>query len=429
MKKVWNVLIFPGGTENGIEIYNSLSKCKNIRLFSVTSNVENQAFYIYKKNHVIPEIYDRNWVVKLNDVIVENNIDLIFPSNSLIIDALSENKKYITCDILLPDEKVLEVTRSKKKTIQILKNKIPCPEVYKDKNSIFNYPVFAKPDKGYGSQNTYKINNKIELDKVNFEKYIVEEFLPGKEYTVDCFSDSNGRLLFSSARERSRIRMGTSMHARDVEEKLNTKLKEYAEKILDSIKISGAWFFQVKEDNDGCLRLLEIDVRIAGTMCFNRCKGVNFPLLSIYQHYGLPFRIMVNEVDIELDRCLKNRYRFNYSYDTVYIDLDDTIIFNHKINTDIVKFLYQCRNNGKKIVLLSKNLENDKNGYLRKFAIFDIFDEIFWLEESEKKSDYIHDVKSIFIDDSFSQRKEVAEKCNIPTLDSSMIECLLDDRI
>ena len=60
---------------------------------------------------------------------------------------------------------------------------------------------------------------------------------------------------------------------------------------------------------------------------------------------------------------------------------------------------------------------------------FDIFDEIFWLEESEKKSDYIHDVKSIFIDDSFSQRKEVAEKCNIPTFDSSMIECLLDDRI
>ena len=122
MKKIWNVLIFPGGTENGIEIYNSLSKCKNIRLFSVTSNVENQAFYIYKKNHVIPEIYDKNWVVKLNDVIRENNVDLIFPSNSFIIDALSENKEHITCDILLPDEKILDFTRSKKKTIQKLKN-------------------------------------------------------------------------------------------------------------------------------------------------------------------------------------------------------------------------------------------------------------------------------------------------------------------
>jgi transposase len=31
------------------------------------------------------------------------------------------------------------------------------------------------------------------------------EFLPGKEYTVDCFTDKNGKLLFAEGRQRIRI--------------------------------------------------------------------------------------------------------------------------------------------------------------------------------------------------------------------------------
>ena len=50
MKKHWNVLVFPGGMENGIEIYNSLKSCKEITLFSASSSIPNQAFYIYNNN-------------------------------------------------------------------------------------------------------------------------------------------------------------------------------------------------------------------------------------------------------------------------------------------------------------------------------------------------------------------------------------------
>jgi len=34
--------------------------------------------------------------------------------------------------------------------------------------------------------------------------------------------------------------------------------------------------------------------------------------------------------------------------------------------------------------------------------------------------------KSIFIDDSFSERLDVSKNCNIPTFDCSMIEVLLN---
>ena len=54
MDKVkWGILVFPGGTENGLEIYKSLVNYKEVRLFSVSSGVKNYAEYVYKYHYTI----------------------------------------------------------------------------------------------------------------------------------------------------------------------------------------------------------------------------------------------------------------------------------------------------------------------------------------------------------------------------------------
>jgi len=226
-----------------------------------------------------------------------------------------------------------------------------------------------------------------------------------------------------------RIRMGTSMHAEAVSNELEALLREYAIKILEKIKISGAWFFQVKQDSMGTLKLLEIDVRIAGTMCYHRGAGVNFPLLSILQFNGAPVKTLINNVKLTLDRCLKNRFFLDYDYDIVYLDLDDTLVIHGRINIEIISFLFQCINQKKKIVLISKFLGEDIRAHLKKWRVLELFDDIVWLPEGESKASYIPHDRAIFIDDSFSQRLEVSEICGIPTFDPSMVESLLDDRI
>ena len=429
MKNKWNVLIFPGGTENGLEIYLSLKNCKEIDLYSASSNIENQAFYVFDNNNIVRDVREKGWVDELNEIINEKKIDIIFPSNAFVIDSLNKEKDKILCEILIPSNNVLHITRSKINTINLLDGVIPTPKIYKDPEKITNFPIFIKPDKGYGSQGATKIKHNLELNNFDLDLFIMQEYLPGKEYTIDCFSDSDGNLLFSSGRERSRIRMGTSMHAEKIPDNLDQQFKEYAIKILKKIKIVNAWFFQLKEDSSNNLKLLEIDVRISGTMCYNRSRGINFPLLSLYQHYNLPISILVNSSQLKLDRCLKNRYIFDYNYDKVYVDLDDTIIIKKKINLEMIFFLYQCVNKRIRIILLTKNLSNDISSYLSKYRIKEVFDEIIVLDENDKKSFYIESNKAIFIDDSFSQRIEVSKKCKIPTFDCSMIESLIDERI
>lgn len=424
-----NILIFPGGIENGIEIFKSLRHCKEVNLFSVSSNVPNQAFYLYKNNNIARDVRDEKWIDDINEIVKKNKIDLIYPANSIIIDYLSANREKINCDILLPEKSVLELTRSKRRTIDCLKDVIATPVTYNNIDEIFSYPVFIKPDQGYGAQGAMIINSRQELENIDFTKFAVQELLPGKEYTVDCFSNKDGKLLFSGARERSRIRMATSMHADILPSEIEKECEEIANKILQRIKITGAWFFQLKEDKNKKLRLLEIDIRIAGTMCFNRARGVNFALLSIFQFYGHNVSILTNNIEISLDRCLQNRYIIKYDYDTVYVDLDDAIIVHDKLNIELISFLYQCVNKNKKIILISKNLQSDKEAYLKKWKISELFDEKIWLKEEDHKYQYMKKNNAIYIDDSFSQRQKVAKEIGIPTFDVSMIEVLIDERI
>jgi len=424
-----NILIFPGGTENGLEILKSLRNLKEINVFGATSDTVNHTEYVFKNVAKVSNVNDPIWIQEINKIVLLHSIDLIFPANSLVIDALNDARDKIDTEILLPSYETIQSTRSKKKTLELLNGLLPTPKIFANKVDIKKYPLFVKPNKGYGSQGSKKIEKPHELELFHFgDDFLVQEFLSGDEYTVDCFSDFNNNLLYASGRTRERIRMGTSMHSCDATTEMQEIFSEYANIINEKFNISGAWFFQLKKDSRGVLKLLEVDIRIAGTMALNRVKGVNFPFLSILNHLGCDVKVLYNNFYVEIDRSLANRYKHNIEFDAVYIDLDDTIIVKQRVNLIVIRFLFQCLNQGKKIILVSKSLEHDKLAYLEKWRIREIFDEIYWLNECESKASYIKDKKAIFIDDSFSQRLDVYKKLNILTFDSSMLEVLLDDR-
>ena len=431
-KKVWNVLVFPGGTENGLEINKSLRYSKEVKLFSASNNSQNHAEYIFERHFIIPDIKNKKCLTKLNNLIIRKKIDFLFPSNSLVIDFLIANRKKIKCKVIQPEDNIVKTTRSKKEIYKIFKDKLSIPATYdRKKLKRKNFPVFIKPNSSYGSKGARKISSLNELESldINFSEYLICEFLPGKEFTIECFSTKTEGVLYCMARSRERVRMGTSMYSKKASEKIQKESKKIAEIIFKNLNISGLWFFQLKINSDNKLSLLEIETRVAGTMALSRSLGINLPLANLYLEIDKPFSFKQQGYEIEIDRSLSNRYKTNIKYNTVYLDLDETIIVKGKINTEIMKFIYQCINEKKKLVLISKSLEKDKIKFLKKFKLENLFNQIIWLKENESKSKYIKDKKSIFIDDSFLERREVEEKCKIHSFDPNMIEVLINDRI
>ncbi|MBC1270354.1 ATP-grasp domain-containing protein, partial [Trichormus variabilis FSR] len=375
MKK-YKVLIFPGGSEIALEIHRALCDCKDIQLYSAGLDVANHAPYVFAEHFNIPSIHEPGWIDALNQVIDANSIDYIFPAYDDIIVALAEKSQYIKAKIVTSPLETCLITRFKSKTYKVLFGTIPVPEIYHSLHEIKQFPVFVKPDKGQASQDTHIIYNPQDvsffLSKIN--KYIITEYLPGEEYTIDCFSHRDLGLLFCSGRKRIRTKCGISMSvsSENIDQELFIR---YAELITQKLNFYGVWFFQLKQDKCGEYKLLEIAPRVAGAMAFHRVQGINFPLLSIYEQERVPIEIINNKFDLTMDRALINRYTHNVDYQTVYVDLDDTLVGNNKVNLNLIKLLYQCINNTKKIVLLTKH-SGDIYDFLKKYRIQNIFDNI-----------------------------------------------------
>lgn len=426
MKKV---LVYPCGTEIGLEIYRALENSIHYEIYGGSSSYDHGRF-IYK-NHIdnLPYITDfssAEEIKEFNSMISTYEFDFIYPAMDGVLTVFTKYKHILKPVIIGPDYQTTEITRSKRKTYEVFKHELPIPQLYGSINEIKSFPIFMKPDIGQGAVGATRIDSEEELLRLkkNDDTQLLLELLPGEEYTIDCFTNSEGELVYFRGRTRRRVKGGISVNAVFCD---RPEFEIYAKIINSKLQQKGAWFFQLKEDANGQLKLLEIASRIAGTSAIERNIGVNLPLLTLNVFSNIPVKdVVVNDYSIELDRALGNVYKLQLDYETVYVDYDDTVIVNGTINTKLIKFIYQCINKRKKIVLLSKH-EGDLLAELKIYRIESIFDEVIHISRNDDKYRYITDVKSIFIDDSYGERKAVFEKKGINVFDIHMIEGLLEE--
>jgi hypothetical protein len=423
---IGNILVFPCGSEIGLEVYRSLSFSPHVRLFG-GSSVDDHGKFVYD-NYIgnLPFIDSPDFIGILKKIIIEKNIKAIFPAMDSAVCLIKRHESELGCKVICSEILTTEICLSKLRTYDILKSKIKVPVVFESLDEVKDYPVFLKPDIGYGSRCVLKANNKQEaknfISKNRDKKILILEYLPGNEFTVDCFTNRHGELLFVGPRERNRISNGISVNTKPVLEK--SQFIEIAKRISEVISFRGAWFFQLKEDSKKCLTLLEAAARFGGSSSLYRCKGVNFALLSVYDMFEIDVEVFVNDYQLELDRALSNRYVNNLVFDTIYVDFDDCLIINNKLNVSLINFLYKSLNENKKLILITKN-EGDLFSALKRFRIDKLFDEVNIINKSDSKVNYIKSKNAIFIDDSFKERKEIKENLGIPVFSPDMIECLI----
>ena len=250
------------------------------------------------------------------------------------------------------------------------------------------------------------------------------EYLPGEEYTIDCFTDQNGALLFAGQRSRDLVKMGIAFRSGSMA--LDPQISAIADALNARLHFRGLWFFQVKRDAAGRFKLLEVSARVATGMGLFRQQGINLPLLTLYDAMGMPVTPLKQNFRVEFSRSLKNSYRLGIEYDTVYVDYDDTLTNGDKVNATTMQFLWQCLNKGKRIILLSRH-EGDLAADMKKRRInADMFDDIIVLPSDQNKSVFISS-NAILLDNLFSERLEVHLATGIPVFDVDALDSLITD--
>lgn len=425
-----NVLVFPCGSEIGLEVHNALKFDKHINLYGLSS-VSSHGRMVYK-NYIqgISFITADTFIEELNAVIEEKHIDVLIPAYDDVILYLSEHREEIKCKIATSEKEACDMARSKKKTYEKLAGEWYIPKTYHiDEITENDLPLFAKPDIGQGSQGIMKINTMDDLEflRKKADEYVISELLPGDEYTIDCFTDSRGELIAASMRQRKRIKTGISVHSVTV--KLPDEVKQIAESINKKVSLNGVWFFQVKLDAKGHFKLLEMAPRVAGSMSTSRVRGFNYILNTVYQLMGYQVKAIPNLLNhAEVDRAFSNKYILDIDYNYVYIDFDDTVTYKDTVNTEVIAFIYQCLNKNKKIELLTRHAKDIEQSLQKYHIDKSLFHNIIHIKDNTLKSDYIKHKDAIFIDDSFRERYDVSKKCGIPVFDLDCVTALMDWR-
>lgn len=423
MGKTYNVLVFPAGEVNSVELHAALSVNVNINVFGASS-VDRHGGYVFK-NYIsnLPHINKESFLEELNKLIEKWNIDVVIPTHDTVVLYFARHRDKINSKVLVPSFETAQACRDKEYAYDIFQGFEFVPDVYKNLDQIIDGEYFVKPKEGQGSVGARKLTlPQADPVIIDFSKEIVCEYLPGKELTVDCFTNYKNELMGVFPRERTRTFGGISMAGNIL--KADEHIYQIAEAINNRLGFVGMWFFQLKQSKKGAWKLLEISSRCSGGQCLTRARGVNLPLLSVYTILQRDVTIVENDYHVNMDRTLLNKFKINIEYDTVYLDFDDCLIINKSVNLEMIRLLYQFKNANIKVVLLTKHDGNVEEA-LRTYCISkNLFTKIVHLDVKDEKWKYIESEKSIFIDNSFAERLMVAKKTSIPTFDVDTTEVL-----
>lgn len=423
-----NVLIFPAGEINSVELHDALSHNVNIAVYGASS-IERHGAYIFKDYRGgLPMITAPDFISEFNKLLEEWKIEYVFPTHDTIALFLAEWQKKLKAKVITADYNSALICRDKKETYKLFEGYDFCPELYDD---FVEFPCFIKPRDGQGSVGAKVIKdiNDVPTD-MELDKYVICEYLPGEEVTVDCVTDKAGKLVAVLPRKRLRLMAGVSVAGESMD--ASEEILFIANTINNKMRFLGLWYFQIKKGKEGSYKLLEVSTRCAGTMCLSRARGVNIPLLSVYAAMGRDLSVYQNPFHVIMDRILISRYKIDYDYNKVYIDYDDTVISDEEVNLPVIRFLYQCRNKNYSVTLLTRHEcdhDDTVEESLDKHGIaVSLFDSIIKISFQEKKADYIEPHKAIFIDNAYAERKQVHDAYNIPVFDVEGIEVITDWR-
>jgi carbamoyl-phosphate synthase large subunit len=143
---------------------------------------------------------------------------------------------------------------------------IPTPATWESGSvPLANFPVIVKPRHGRGSTGIYVARDVRELEFFGgyVSEPIIQEFMTGREMTVDVLADRSSNPLFIRPRYRLQTESGISYKAAVVEHK---GVAGWVEKIVRALGLIGPVNIQCFVDESDGVWFTEVNARLAGSV-------------------------------------------------------------------------------------------------------------------------------------------------------------------
>jgi carbamoyl-phosphate synthase large subunit len=228
------------------------------------------ALYFADKYRLVPRIDSGRYTEAVIEVCNEENISLIVPTIDTELLLLAADKEKIEKEthakLLVSDLPVVNVCRNKLNTQRFMEEHgFKVPHLYTEeelKSGSLKFPVFVKPVDGSSSIDTYRADDKTQLDAILtlVKDPMVQDYMDGKEYTIDVFLDFGSNIITMVPRLRMATRSGEIAKGRIVKD---TEIMEDVRRLMNELKPVGHITVQCRKTNRG-IEYIEINPRFGG---------------------------------------------------------------------------------------------------------------------------------------------------------------------
>ena len=271
-----NILVLSAGRR--VELVNCFKAARDrlgIRGKIVAADASNlaPALYFADIREQVPYISDNDGYVRaIIDICVRHDVSLIVPTIDTELLLLAERKEEIEgstkARVLISSYEVIRICRDKTNTQRWLEeNGFLVPRMISDgeiEAGKVSYPLFIKPLDGSSSINAFRAEDKEEIDTyrrlIGDGRYIIQDFMEGTEYTIDCFLDFEGKIITVVPRIRIATRSGEIAKGRIVRDEA---IIEDVTKLLERLKPIGHITIQCMRTGRG-IEYIEINPRFGG---------------------------------------------------------------------------------------------------------------------------------------------------------------------
>lgn len=251
--------------------------------------------YFSDRHYLVPLTTDPHYIPIIKSVCFKERIHLLIPT---IDDELSlfgrhaESFLATGVRVAVSSSHTGEVCNDKFLTAQFLsEHAIPCARTWMPEQldiPKLTYPLFLKPRSGRGSVGAHPIGSERQL-RFFLEEVrdpVVQEYLPGREFTIDVLADFSGRVISAVPRERLVIRSGVTDRGQTWN---HPGMIQLAVRVAEALEIRGPANVQVKLEGDKAT-VFEVNPRFSGGIPLTIAAGADFPQWLIEMRCGRKIR-------------------------------------------------------------------------------------------------------------------------------------------
>lgn len=398
-----NVLIYPAGSENGLEILDALGYHVDINVIGATNKADFSSLCYADLVTDLPPISSASHRSAFLRLVRSKNVSICFATHDSVALTLAQQVGE-SVTIPNPDLFTNRACRDKGLTYSHFRSEAWCPWfTYSIDEARFPCVFKMRCEQGGQGFRYLQSSSDVPLNELFEREGLLCEYLPGEEVTVDCYTDRAGELLHCGPRLRARTLGGISTSCVLVDD---ATISSIAAVINSKLKFWGPWYFQLKRDGSGSWKLMEISARCSGAMVAQRVRGVNLPLLFVHEVLGNKVEITPRSLGSRVERRLVSRAAFCSTIAALYIDYDDTLIVRDRVNAEVLALMYQAISSGVPVSLITRHA-GDLSKSLRRFRLFEeMFDQVHHIGMSQSKVSLMCE-RSLLVDNSYAERAHV----------------------